>query len=153
MLRNEIIKNKPSDLEDFVISVCEARLQCRDIPETAVGHKGGDSKLVRKNILKIVRKESTVVEVINRRGSVESGDSVPGNKRGSFTGTPLIDYSAQKRASISQFGILNRNRFSLSAADSMHKMETIPSDTTPSSTPSRRNSVSSTTSSFDSTND
>lgn len=150
MLRNEIIKNKPCDLEDFVISLCEARLQGKDIPETAVGHKGGDSKQLRKNIIKIVRKESNAVEVINRRGSVESGNFAIGNKRDSFTGTPLIDYSAQKRGSISQFGILSRNRFSLSAADSMHKMETGPVDTTPLQALTRANSATSTTSSVDS---
>lgn len=41
MLRREVIKNKPADLEDFIISLCYARLQENKIPETEIGHKGG----------------------------------------------------------------------------------------------------------------
>lgn len=140
MLKKEIIRNKPCDLEDFVIALCEARLQGKEMPETAIGHNGGDgSKLAKKNIIKIMRKASTV-SVNSRRSSLEPAASFTmGHKRGSFTGTPLIDLSA-KRGSISIM-----NRFSLSAADSMHNMETSPVDSSPSHA-SRRSSIISTTS-------
>ena len=107
LLEKEVLKNRPVDLEDFVISLCEARLQGRPIPQTAVGHNGGGdgAKPVRKNIIRIMRKESTAQEIMNRKGSLDlmgsSAYSLSQLKRGSFVGTPLVDMNAQKRGSFS----------------------------------------------------
>jgi hypothetical protein len=41
MLKREIFKNKPVNLEDFMIAFCEARLNGDPTPETSEGHRGG----------------------------------------------------------------------------------------------------------------
>ena len=102
-LRIEVMKNRPADLEDFVVAFCEARLQGRALPETTVGQNvGGDGvKLERRAIIRVMKKDTSISDSLSRRGSLESVSFAGGSKRGSFGGTPLLDFSLQKKGSFS----------------------------------------------------
>ena len=101
------MKNRPADLEDFVVAFCEARLQGRALPETTVGQNvGGDGvKLERRAIIRVMKKETLTTDPLSRRGSLESVSFAGGSKRGSFGGTPLLDFSLQKKGSFSNSNI------------------------------------------------
>lgn len=101
------MKNRPADLEDFVVAFCEARLQGRALPETTVGQNmGGDGvKLERRAIIRVMKKETITTDPLSRRGSLESVSFAGGSKRGSFGGTPLLDFSLQKKGSFSNSNI------------------------------------------------
>lgn len=103
-LRREVMKNRPADLEDFVVAFCEARLQGRALPETTFGQNGGVDgvKLERKAIIKIMKKDTSTSDPLSRRGSSDGNAPFTGSlKRGSFSGTPLLDFGLQKRGSFS----------------------------------------------------
>ena len=106
-LKIEVMKNRPADLEDFVVAFCEARLQGRALPETTVGQNmGGDGvKLERRAIIRVMKKETITTDPLSRRGSLESVSFAGGSKRGSFGGTPLLDFSLQKKGSFSNSNI------------------------------------------------
>ena len=101
------MKNRPADLEDFVVAFCEARLQGRALPETTVGQNmdGDGVKLERRAIIRVMKKETLTTDPLSRRGSLESVSFAGGSKRGSFGGTPLLDFSLQKKGSFSNSNI------------------------------------------------
>ena len=113
MLTREILKNKPADLEDFVIALCEARLQGKPTPETAVGHNGGGDgiKPIKKTIIRIMRKDTSVGDLLLRKCSTDL--SLHTLKKGSFTGTPLLDFGSSKKNSFSN------TRFAIPPPDSL----------------------------------
>ena len=48
-LQLELLKNKPANIEEFVIAICEARLDNQPLPETHKGHHGGESNTIVTN--------------------------------------------------------------------------------------------------------
>jgi hypothetical protein len=48
-LKSELLKNKPANVEEFVIAICEARLTGKPLPVTHKGHQGEEAKKIITN--------------------------------------------------------------------------------------------------------
>jgi hypothetical protein len=98
-MRKEIMKNKPVNLEDFMISFCEARLNGDPTPETIEGHKGNGGDLCLKKT-SLIRTRTSV----NMNGSFRglSGEGSSSNRKGSIKLAEEVLLNRTKRVQIKE---------------------------------------------------